>query len=66
MAALSVLVILPQSLSAAPLQLLSVRNSSVTQPVGGNGSSVAPWVSADGRFLLFSSSANNLVAGDNG
>jgi Tol biopolymer transport system component len=60
------LVILPLSASSAPLQLLSVRESSMTQPAGGSGNSVAPWISADGRFVLFSSSANDLVSDDNG
>lgn len=58
--------ILPLSASPAPLQLLSVRNSSVSQPAGGNGNSVAPQISPDGRFVLFTSSASDLVSGDNG
>jgi hypothetical protein len=49
----------------APLQLLSARNPLVLFPAGGNGNSVTPFLSADGRFVLFSSSANNLVPGDN-
>src|SRR5262252_2914277 len=53
------------SLAASPARLLSVRDPSVTQPAGGNGNSVAPAVSADGRFVLFVSSANNLTLGDN-
>src|SRR5262252_8279640 len=52
--------------AASPARLLSVRDPSVTQPAGGNGNSVAPAVIADGRFVLFVSSANNLVPGDNG
>jgi Tol biopolymer transport system component len=59
------LVSMGNSQSASPVQLLSARVPSVVQPAGGNGNSVAPVVSADGRFVLFSSSANNLVAGDN-
>jgi Tol biopolymer transport system component len=31
----------------------------------GNGNSVSPYVTPDGRFIVFSSSANNLVTGDN-
>ena len=53
---------------ASPLpadQLVSVRNAAVKAPAGGNGDSVAPLISPDGRFVLFSSSADNLVAGDN-
>jgi Tol biopolymer transport system component len=34
-------------------------------PAGGNGDSVAPVLSPDGRYVLFSSSANNLMANDN-
>jgi Tol biopolymer transport system component len=54
------------SATAAPAELLSVRNPLVEFPAGGNGNSTAPWVSADGRFVLFTSSANDLVTGDNG
>ncbi|MEM8836282.1 MAG: FG-GAP-like repeat-containing protein, partial [Planctomycetota bacterium] len=32
--------------------------------VEGNGSSVQPWISDDGRFIVFESAASNLVAGD--
>lgn len=46
-------------------QIVSVRPAAVTPPAAGNGDSVAPIISPDGRFVLFSSSANNLVAGDN-
>jgi Tol biopolymer transport system component len=34
-------------------------------PTGGNGDSVAPVLSPDGRYVLFSSSANNLTSNDN-
>ena len=54
------------SLYAGPVQLLSARNSSVALPAGGNGNSVAPAMTADGRFVVFSSSASDLVPGDNG
>lgn len=50
---------------AAPLQLLSARDSLNPLPAGGDGNSVTPVVTPDGRFVVFSSSANNLVAGDN-
>jgi hypothetical protein len=50
---------------AASLQLLSARNPANPLPAGGNGNSVTPVLSAEGRFVLFSSSANNLVPGDN-
>ncbi|MFK8114691.1 MAG: SdrD B-like domain-containing protein, partial [Rubripirellula sp.] len=42
------------------MQLIS-RSSAGTQ---ANGSSGSPEISADGRFVTFTSSANNLVAGD--
>jgi Tol biopolymer transport system component len=67
MAATFILVVIfPLSASSAPLQLLSVRDSSVSQPAGGNGNSVTPQISPDGRFVLFTSSASDLVSGDNG
>lgn len=51
---------------AGPVQPVSARNANLPLPGGGNGDSVSPAISADGRFVLFSSSANNLVPGDNG
>ncbi len=44
-----------------PLQLLSARDSSVVPPAGGNGDSCGAVVSPNGRFVVFSSAANNLV-----
>ncbi|HZN65798.1 MAG TPA: CARDB domain-containing protein [Tepidisphaeraceae bacterium] len=41
--------------------LVSVVDNSTTP---GNAASLEPSISADGRFVAFSSSANNLVAGD--
>jgi hypothetical protein len=38
--------------------------STSSSGVYGNGSSVGPGISANGRFVVFSSSANNLVSGD--
>jgi len=49
---------------ADTLSGVSLRNSSVPTSAGGNGDSVAPWISSDGRYILFSSSANNLTPGD--
>ncbi len=40
------------------------RVSVSTAGVQGNGSSTAPAVSADGRYVAFTSNATNLVAGD--
>ena len=50
---------------AVPVQLLSARNASVPLPAGGDGDSAAPVISPDGRYVVFSSEANNLVPGGN-
>jgi Tol biopolymer transport system component len=52
--------------AAGPPELLSARDPSVGQPAAANGSSVAPILSPDGRFVVFSSSASDLVTNDNG
>ena len=52
--------------TAAWPQLLSLRDPSLPLPAGGNGDSVEPRISPDGRYVLFSSSASDLVSGDNG
>jgi hypothetical protein len=41
--------------------LISVADSSITPPAGGGGDSVAPVLSSDGRYVLFTSTANNLA-----
>ena len=64
MAVGSILFAVPH-LCASPMQSASVRGANLPSPAGGNGDSVAPAMTADGRFVLFSSSANNLVPGDN-
>jgi Tol biopolymer transport system component len=46
-------------------QLVTVRNSSLPAAPGGNGDSSLPLPSADGRFVLFTSVANNLVIASN-
>ena len=51
--------------NAAPVALLSARNPSVTLPAGGDDNSAAPTLSADGRYVVFSSTANDLVPGGN-
>lgn len=49
--------------AAAGFELIS--RTGISAPMDSNGDSMPPTsVSADGRFALFSSSANNLVAGD--
>jgi Tol biopolymer transport system component len=42
-------------------QLVSVIDSSQSPPAGGSGDSYAPVMSPDGRYVVFSSTANNLV-----
>src|SRR6266566_6930645 len=64
--ALCALLVCRCAVSAAPLQLVSVRDPSQPPPAGGNGDSWGPVLSADGRFVLFSSAANNLVTASNG
>ncbi len=51
--------------NAVPVQMLSARNPSVPLPAGGDGDSVAPVISPDGRYVVFSSAANDLVPGGN-
>src|SRR5215831_10425762 len=51
--------------AASPARIVSPRAPGVPMPAGGNGDSVAPVLSPDGRYVLFSSSANNLIADDN-
>jgi Tol biopolymer transport system component len=51
--------------NAVPVQLLSARNPSVPLPAGGDDNSVASSLSPDGRFVVFTSAANDLVPGGN-
>ena len=51
--------------NAVPVQLLSARNPSVPLPAGGDDNSAAPSLSPDGRFVVFTSAANDLVPGGN-
>jgi hypothetical protein len=46
---------------AVSLQLLSQTDSSFAPPFGGGGDSTQPIISQDGRFVLFTSTANNLA-----
>src|SRR2546428_14068744 len=46
---------------AASLQLVSMRNPSFAPSASGGGDSGLPILSADGRFVLFASTADNLV-----
>ena len=47
--------------SASPWQLLSMQDPSLAASQGGNGDSGPAIISLDGRFILFSSAANNLT-----
>lgn len=40
---------------------ISIVNTPAVAPSGGSGDSLAPIISADGRYVLFASSANNLT-----
>ncbi len=51
--------------NAVPVQLLSARNPSVPLPAGGDDNSAVPSLSPDGRFVVFTSAANDLVPGGN-
>ncbi|HUA36951.1 MAG TPA: hypothetical protein VMA35_00970 [Candidatus Sulfopaludibacter sp.] len=53
------------SASALPMQLISARNPSVPLPAGGDSDSIAPVISPDGRYVVFSGGANDLVPGGN-
>ncbi len=46
---------------AETFQLTSVPDSALSAPAGGSGDSINPVISADGRYVLFASGANNLV-----
>ena len=45
--------------------LQNISNNQITQITNGNGSSFAPKISADGRYIVFHSFASDLVPGDN-
>jgi len=57
--------LIPDVLTAAP-QLVSQIASAIAPPAGGNGDSGLSFLSADGRFVLFASTADNLVPSNNG
>ncbi len=61
-----VLATLAGSSIAANIQLVSVIESSSSSPASANGDSILPVVIRDNRFLLFSSTADNLVLPTNG
>ncbi len=47
-------------------QMVSRLGIQTSPPFGGNGDSCLPVLSLDGRFVLFASTANNLVVASNG
>jgi Tol biopolymer transport system component len=53
------------SMANASVQLVSLSGPSSAPPAGGDGSSGLPIISADGRYVLFASTANNLVLTNN-
>lgn len=56
---------LSHSAGATDLQLLSKIDPAQGSPPGGGGDSWAPLLSPDGRFVLFTSTANNLMLASN-
>ena len=53
-------------LAADPIQLLSLRNPAAPPPASADADSGSPILSPDGRFVLFASSADDLVVLSNG
>src|SRR5438874_2104132 len=49
------------SAAVSGFQSVSQIDSSQPSPAGGNGDSWSPAISPDGRFVLFASTANNLM-----
>ncbi len=56
------LLVLTSQTQAGSLQLLSESQPAVGAPAGGDSDSVSPIFSADGRYVLFASAADNLVS----
>ena len=65
------LLVLPQmfggllSVGAAPFELISGRDAFQAPPSGGGGDSWGPILTPDGRYVLFASTANNLLLTSN-
>lgn len=53
------------SVNALPVALVSARNPSVPLPAGGDDNSIVSSVSPNGRFVVFTSAANDLAPGGN-
>src|SRR6185295_13563370 len=60
-ASLAAILISSSAANAQPLQLVSVPDSARIPAETGAGDSGAPIISADGRYALFASTANNLL-----
>jgi Tol biopolymer transport system component len=60
------LMVVTSGAMAGPVRLISLRDPAQPAPAGGNGDSFSPIMSPDGRFILFASTANNLVTNKNG
>src|SRR5512140_1709889 len=58
---LALAILVPGTATAGSVQPVSVPDSDVAAMAGGSGDSINPMVSADGRYILFASSANNLA-----
>ena len=56
----------PSGLAQNAAQLISTRAAALPLPAGGNGDSVDPQISPDGRFVLFNSTAGNLTPSTGG
>src|SRR5271157_1198936 len=56
----------PNGIAQYAAQLISTRSTAIPLPAGGNGDSVDPQISPDGRFVLFNSTAGNLVQSNGG
>jgi Tol biopolymer transport system component len=61
-----VLLLVGLAFRVSALELLTERDASAAVATGANGDSVQPWVSPDGRWVLFTSGASDLVTNDNG
>ncbi len=56
----------PSGLAQNAAQLISTRAAALALPAGGNGDSVDPQISPNGRFVLFNSTAGNLTPNTGG
>src|SRR5882724_239122 len=63
---IALLLLLACRAAAGPFQPVSSIDSAPNSPPGGSGDSWVPIISPDGRYVLFASTANNLVVNSNG